>query len=102
MTDDLAPTPAEREERTTLDAYFTAFTSEAGARVLLDLEKRFYVGRTTMTRPAPGLPVDPWETFGNERSRVVVLHIRAQIAKARHGFMPAPTHAVSSTATGEP
>lgn len=103
MTDDLAPTPAEQEARATLEAYHATFTTADGLRVLLDLERRFFFGKTSIVRPASGAPIDPWESLLNEGSRLPVLHIKAQVAKAKLAKVePTQTHAVSSTATKEP
>lgn len=103
MTDDLAPTPAEQEARATLEAYHATFTSADGLRVLLDLERQFYYGRTSLIKPQASLPVDAFATMYAEGQRAAVLHIKAQVAKAKLAKVePTQTHAVSSTATKEP
>lgn len=96
-------TPVEQAQalrKALLSDYHATFMSEPGRRVLLDLERAAFVGRTTLERPA-GQAVDMLATVYNEGQRAAVLRIKARIAEAQLGHDPSYTYAVSSTASQE-
>lgn len=88
---------AQRDERETLRAYARLFGTEDGVRVLRDMERKAYVGKTTLVRPTPTAPVDMMETAYCEGMRAAILEIKARILRGQKNE-EAPRKAVSDTA----
>jgi hypothetical protein len=77
----------QRDERRarTLD-YHAVFTSAAGQRVLADLKRRNFWGKTTLAAPQPGAPIDGIQCAIHEGRRCVVLDIVKEIELAQSGL----------------
>lgn len=94
---DATLTESEREQLTLASKFSKTFTLDQDARdVLLWLERKFFYGKTTLHRPAPGAPIDPYHSIYAAGQLSVVLEIKAQIEKARAGVIPLPREATPS------
>lgn len=78
-----------QEQVLALDAmYYDLFTGPAGPEVLADLKARSSFGKTTLTSPAPGEPIDSVHMAWHEGRRSLVLEILAKMEIGRRGLLP--------------
>jgi hypothetical protein len=78
-----------QEQVLALDAmYYDLFTGPAGPEVLADLKARACYGKTTLTSPAPGQPIDMAYVAWQEGRRSLVLEILAKMEVGRRGLLP--------------
>lgn len=75
----------EAEQLDLARAYADTFSTPHGARVLEDLKRRGYVGRSTLTAPITGAPLDALHTAANEGRRGLVLELMALVELGRRG-----------------